>query len=92
MNKPYFIDGEYFEPPKNPLFEKYPKCEKGFDYCCMYCSRCPIGSLFEIPKEDKSSYEAYKKEFDDYCDSHGGFENLIFDLHLEKVGETNESN
>lgn len=88
IDNPHFEDGELFNPPKNPLFQKYLECKYGLDYQCMYCSKCPLGTHFKLlDDEDKSLYEVYKQEFDSYCNSHGGLQSLVFDLHLERMEE-----
>jgi len=78
----YFADGTPFEPPEDPLFKKYPPCEK-YDYHCWCCSKCPRGWDWSIPEEDKEIYEQYQKEFNEYCESHGGIENILIYLNLE---------
>lgn len=53
----------YFEYPQNPLKEKWDKlyppipmpqysqvCD---DYSCMWCGRCPNGSNWKVPEEDR---------------------------------------
>lgn len=85
-----FPDGTIFDPPKNPLKEKWDKLyppvpkpeysEVCDGYSCMGCGRCPSGDYWKVPEEDKEIYEQYKKEFDEYCDSHGGFLNATIQL------------
>lgn len=81
-----FADGTPFEPPEDPLFKKYPPCEK-HDYHCWCCSKCPRGWDWSIPEEDKEIFEQYRKEFNEYCESHGGIENILINFNLE--GESN---
>ena len=82
----YFEDGTPFEPPENPLFKKYPKCEK-YDYHCWCCSKCPYGDCWTVPEEDREIYEQYEKEFNEYCESHGGWESILIELDCK--GENN---
>lgn len=88
-----FSDGTIFDPPKNPLVEKwaklYPPVPKPYysqvcdDYSCMWCDRCPKGEGWKVPEEDKEIYAQYKKEFNDYCNSHGGLLNAIVEIFLQ---------
>ena len=88
----HWKDGEPFNPPENPLREKweekYPKipipeysqvCE---GYSCMWCGRCPSGSDWEVPEEDKEVYDKWRQEHDDYISNHGGYENLFVDVNI----------
>jgi len=86
---PHFPDGTSYDPPKNPLYEKYPECEIGEGYHCMFCSKCPHGE-FTVPDEDKEIYENYEKAYKEYCDSHGGELNIIFDVINEEESKGEE--
>lgn len=66
--------------PKNPLEEKWselysptpkPEYSQVCDgYSCMYCGRCPRGSYWKVPDEDKAVWDAYQKEVDAYMRLH----------------------
>ena len=69
-----------FEYPKNPLKEKWDKlysptpmpqysqvCD---DYSCMWCGRCPSGSYWEVPEEDKEIWEQYQERIREYDKIH----------------------
>ena len=66
-------DGTEFNPPVNPLKEKwdklYPSCNFG-GYNCMYCRDCPKGDYWKVPEEDREIYEEYLKESYKYLKSH----------------------
>ena len=89
-----FSDGTIFDPPKNPLKEKWDKLYPPIPkpnwsqvcdgYSCMWCERCPNGDGWQAPEEDKEEYEKYKKEFNEYCDSHGGLLNAAIYINTEK--------
>lgn len=76
-------DGTKFDPPVNPLKDKwailYPPIPKPNnsqvcdEYSCMWCERCPKGSYWKCPEEDKEIYDKWQKEYCDYMESHGGF-------------------
>ena len=66
--------------PKNPLKEKWDKlyppvpmpqysqiCD---GYSCDWCGRCPEGSLWKIPDEDKEVWEEYQKQLLEYDKIH----------------------
>lgn len=65
---------------ENPLAEKWaklyppiPKPEASQvcdDYSCMWCGRCPRGSYWQCPDEDKEIYEQYLKDKREYMLSH----------------------
>lgn len=67
--------------PKNPLKEKWdrlyppiPKPEYSQicdGYSCDYCDRCPSGSNWIIPEEDREVWEEYQKELKEYFFKHG---------------------
>lgn len=73
-------DGTEYDPPKNPLEEKwntlYPEIEKPEysqvcdGYSCMWCGRCPKGSKWVIPDEDKEVWDQYQREVDRYHEMH----------------------
>lgn len=80
-------DGTEYDPPRNPLEEKwlkkYPVCES--QGCkCIFCSRCPRGDNWEVPEEDKSSDEwiAYITSVFQYNLDHG---NVVNDFHRAKL-------
>jgi hypothetical protein len=80
-------DGTEWDPPRNPLEEKwlkkYPACEsKG--YKCIYCSKCPSGDNWEVPEEDKHSEEwiTYLVDLCRYNLDHG---NVVNDFHRAKL-------
>lgn len=66
--------------PKNPLKQKWhtifpstpkPEYSQVCDgYSCMWCGRCPKGSYWEVPEEDKEEYENYLKQVDEYNKIH----------------------
>lgn len=62
--------------PKNPLLDKYPPLPKPEysqicdGYSCDWCGRCPHGSLWEVPDEDKKAWKQYLKEVDEYNKRH----------------------
>lgn len=69
-------DGTVYEPPKNPLKEKWDKLYPPIPmwqysqvcdgYSCMWCGRCPRGDNWKCPEEDKEVYEEYLKELHVY--------------------------
>lgn len=73
-------DGTPYNPPVNPLIEKWaklyppiPKPEQSQvcdGYSCMWCGRCPNGSLWEVPEEDKAVWEEYTKSVTEYDVTH----------------------
>lgn len=73
-------DGTLFEPPVNPLQEKWdrlysptpkPEYSQVCDgYSCMYCGRCPKGSYWKVPDEDKEVWDTYQKELTAYFKEH----------------------
>ena len=91
----HWKDGTSFNPPENPLADKwdklYPPCEigryGGWDYQCMFCNQCHYGETWKIPEEDKEVWEKYRTELDSYIDAHGGCENLVVDLNLDLIKE-----
>ena len=88
----HWLDGTTFDPPKNPLKEKWdklypptpiPQYSQVCDgYSCMWCGRCPSGDYWKVPEEDKEVYEMWQKEYDDYCNSHGGLMNLLVEINI----------
>ena len=96
FNSITFPDGTIFDPPKNPLKEKWDKLyppipkpeysEVCDGYSCIGCSRCPNGDYWKVPEEDKDIYEQYRKEFDNYCDNHGGLLNATVCINLINLG------
>ena len=73
-------DGTVYDPPINPLKEKWaklypptpmPQYSQVCDgYSCMWCSRCPYGDKWKCPEEDKEVYERYLKERQEYMELH----------------------
>lgn len=69
-----------FEFPKNPLAEKWnrlypptpkPEYSQVCDgYSCMCCGRCPKGSYWKVPEEDKEIWDKYQKEIMEYHKIH----------------------
>lgn len=81
INKIVNEDGITFDDmPVNPLKEKWdklyppipkPEASQVCDgYSCMWCGRCPNGSYWECPEEDKEVYEAYCKKLNEYLIKH----------------------
>lgn len=68
----YYEDGTEYNPPVNPLLEKWnklyppiamPQYSQVCDgYSCMWCGRCPKGSHWQIPEDDKDIYTKWKIE------------------------------
>lgn len=91
----HWIDGDQFNPPENPLKEKwlkeYPPTPHPLEsqvcdgYSCMWCGRCPEGDYWKCPEEDKEIYDKFHKEYLDYINEHGGFGNLIFDINQKEL-------
>lgn len=74
-------DGVTFDDmPINPLKEKWaklyppipkPEFSQVCDvYSCMWCGRCPHGSLWKCPEEDLEVYNEYRKKLDEYLIRH----------------------
>lgn len=69
-------DGTVYNPPKNPLKEKWdrlypptsmPQYSQVCDgYSCMWCGRCPKGSDWKVPEEDREVWEEYQKQIREY--------------------------
>lgn len=65
-----------FEHPENPLKEKWdrlypptpmPQYSQVCDgYSCMWCGRCPSGSNWKVPEEDKEVWEQYLEQCKEY--------------------------
>ena len=76
----YNEDGTIYNPPVNPLKEKWeklypptsmPQYSQVCDgYSCMWCGRCPHGDYWKCPEEDKEVYEQYIKERREYTELH----------------------
>lgn len=90
IDNPHFDNGTPVNPPINPLLKKYPQCEMGPDYKCMYCDKCPIGSDYKVKPEDKEEYDMWQKELKNYYEANGGLNNVIFDIYWDKCGTTTE--
>lgn len=84
-------DGTLYNPPKNPLKDKwgklYPPCDLSnhgdFDYSCILCDKCPNSEYWDIPEEDKEVYEHYRTDYRKYIEEHGGLENLILEQGID---------
>lgn len=76
-------DGTVYSPPPNPLEEKWAKlypptpmpqysqvCD---DYSCMWCGRCPQGSYWKVPEEDRDVWDEYMQTVRQYNIDHGNF-------------------
>ena len=84
-------DGTVYDPPKNPLAEKWsklyppspmPQYSQVCDgYSCMWCGRCPQGSYWKVPEEDKEVWEQYQEEFREYNMIHNP---SLYDSDLRK--------
>lgn len=69
-------DGTDMDYPENPLKEKWgrlyppvpkPEYSQVCDgYSCMCCGRCPKGSYWKVPDEDRESWDAHQKELAEY--------------------------
>lgn len=69
-----------FEYPENPLREKWDKLypptqryESGNNcegYSCIFCGRCPHGSNWKVPTEDKEIWDEYQKQVLEYHKIH----------------------
>ncbi len=69
-------DGTDINPPQNPLKEKWdklypakpmPQYSQVCDgYSCISCTRCPRGGNWEVPEEDRVTYEKYLTEYQEY--------------------------
>lgn len=92
LGKMEWEDGTPFEPPKNPLMEKWlekypptpmPQFSQVCDgWSCEYCGRCPHGSDWKVPEEDLKEYNKWLEEKENYIKKHGGVENLYFPLQM----------
>ena len=88
-------DGTPFNPPKNPLKEKwdklYPSCQDSWDYGCMFCGKCHFGDHWKIPKEDRELWNQFQSDMDAYVEAHGGWNNLLLELNVDyKLSEQGE--
>ena len=91
-----FKDGTPYTPPKNPLYEKYPECEQGIGYRCMFCRDCPHGDHWVLPEEDKDVWDQHCKDVKAYVDEHGGLGELLLEPNvdyqlLDKMESNNEN-
>ena len=81
-------DGTKYDPPKNPLKEKwdglFPGCEST-GYKCMFCGECPHGDYWKVPDEDKDIYDAYLQTVQQYNAEHGNL--YLPKIILRKVDE-----
>lgn len=73
-----YEDGTPYDPPRNPLKEKYPPLPKPSarqicdGWSCQWCDRCPDGADWKVPEEDMEVWQAYQKELAEYNKQHGG--------------------
>lgn len=87
-------DGTPFEPPENPLLEKWrekyprvkmPQYSQVCDgWSCLWCERCPDGSEWKVPEEDKEEYAKFNKKYKEYISEHGGLSKLIMEINEEE--------
>ena len=73
-------DGTPFNPPENPLARKWsvlyppipkPEFSQVCDgYSCDGCSRCPRGSRWVVPEEDRAEFLAYREKYREYIRAH----------------------
>lgn len=69
-----------FDFPENPLKEKWDRlypptpmsqysqvCD---GYSCMWCGRCPSGSNWKVPEEDREGLEQYQEQVREYHKIH----------------------
>ena len=83
-------DGTVYDPPKNPLEEKWNKlypptpmpqysqvCD---DYSCMWCGRCPDGDHWKVPEEDREVWDEYQRQRLEYDKIHNP---ILFELYGE---------
>lgn len=73
-------DGTVFNPPKNPLEEKWnklypptpmPQYSQVCDgYSCLWCGRCPNGSNWIVPEEDIKIWVRYQEQVREYMMQH----------------------
>lgn len=66
--------------PKNPLQQKwselyppnqrYESGEECIGYSCIFCDKCPYGSHWKVPEEDKKIWEEYQKQRLEYHKIH----------------------
>ena len=76
-------DGTLYDPPPNPLKEKWnklypptpmPQYSQVCDgYSCMYCGRCPHGDLWTTPDEDVDVMNEYLAKLKEYHKIHNPF-------------------
>ena len=83
-------DGTPYNPPENPLKEKwaklYPPCDLSdhgdFDYSCILCSNCPNSEYWQVPEEDKEVWEQHRLAVKKYVEDHGGLGELLLELNI----------
>ena len=73
-------DGTPFNPPINPLEEKWKKLypstpmAERHQYCdgysCAWCDRCPKGDNWVIPEDDREEFLAYISTYNTYIAKH----------------------
>ena len=51
------------------------------DYSCMWCGRCPQGSYWKVPEEDKEVWEQYQEQVREYNMIHNP---SLYDSDLRK--------
>ena len=84
-----------FEFPKNPLKEKWDKLYPPIPmsqysqvcdgYSCMWCDRCPHGSGWKVPEEDKEVWSEYQKQIERYHKIHNPSMITKLENYLEKL-------
>lgn len=102
MQEIFYKDGRPYNPPGNPLIEKWkaqyppkvllpnsPVCDK---YSCSWCDRCPEGDDWKVPVEDKAVYDKWREDVERYHNENGGIEDLMIseilnDLIAEEISK-----
>lgn len=88
MNDVFFTDGTVYDPPENPLIEKWkqkypPKCKYYDDLSCAWCYKCPKGGYWDVPEEDKEEYERWQQDVMDYNNAHGGIGEIRIRMRID---------
>ena len=67
-------DGTSFTPPITnewyQLKKKYPPCNMGFNYKCMYCGDCLYGDYFRPNEDEKQILDKQRKVYKEYLLEH----------------------
>jgi hypothetical protein len=92
LGKMEWEDGTPFNPPENPLLEKwnklYPPTKKPEysqvcdGYSCMWCGRCPHGEYWKVPEEDVDEYNEWLWKKEQYIQEHGGMDNVFIPMQM----------